>query len=490
MTTSLGAVLAPKNLLVLMSDEHNPRTLGAAGHALAQTPNLDRLAARGTRFASAYTTSPICVPARAGFATGKYPHQIGYWDNADAYDGAVPSWHHLLRAAGHRVVSIGKLHFRGLPGDDHGFSEELLAMHVVEGLGDVKGLVRENIPRRNGYDKLAKLAGPGETPYTRYDRDIASRAQTWLRDEAPVERPWALFVSFVCPHFPLVAPPEFYERYPLERIPLPKQYLPAERPRHPYLRDYDACVAYDAGFGGDLAKVRRAIAGYLGLVSFMDDNVGKVLGALEQAGLAQSTRVVYTSDHGDNVGARGLWGKSTMYEESAGVPLILAGPDVPTGARCATPVSHVDLFPFFLEAVGERAPRDAHPGTSALAVAAGRDPDRSVLCEYHAIGSTGGITMLRKGQWKYVHCVRYPPQLFDLRADPEELVDLAGDPAHRATLSAMAVELRRHLDPDEVDARAKRRQAELLARAGGREAALARGDLNYTPAPGQPPDMN
>ena len=93
---------ASQNLLVLMSDEHNPRVLGAAGHALARTPNLDRLAARGTRFTAAYTTSPICVPARAGFATGRYPHQIGYWDNADAYDGAVPSWHHLLRAPARR----------------------------------------------------------------------------------------------------------------------------------------------------------------------------------------------------------------------------------------------------------------------------------------------------------------------------------------------------------------------------------------------------
>jgi choline-sulfatase len=483
-------VLAPKNLLVLMSDEHNARVMGAAGHAPAQTPNLDRLAARGTRFGAAYTTSPICVPARAGFATGKYPHQIGYWDNADAYDGAVPSWHHALRSAGHRVVSIGKLHFRGLPGDDHGFSEELLPMHVVEGLGDVKGLIREDIPRRNGFDKLAKLAGPGESPYTRYDRDIAARAQVWLHEEAPHDRPWALFVSFVCPHFPLIAPPEFYYRYPQDRIPLPKQYLPAQRPSHPYLRDYDACVSYDAGFAGDHAKVRRAIAGYLGLVSFMDENVGKVLRALEDAGLTADTRVVYTSDHGDNVGARGLWGKSTMYEESAGVPLIIAGPDVLAGAQCATPVSHVDLFPFFLEALGVRPPRDGHLGKSPLGIAAGQEPDRAVLCEYHAIGSTSGIFMLRKERWKYVHCVRYPPQLFDLRADPEELVDLAGEPAHRATLAAMQVELRRHFDPEQVDARAKRRQAELLARAGGRAAALARGDLNYTPAPGQAPDMN
>jgi len=124
MTTTLvtAVSLAPKNLLVLMSDEHNPRAMGCAGHALAQTPHLDRLAARGTRFTSAYCTSPICVPARAGFATGKYPHQVGYWDNADAYEGAVASWHHLLRARGHRMVSIGKLHFRGHEGDDNGFS--------------------------------------------------------------------------------------------------------------------------------------------------------------------------------------------------------------------------------------------------------------------------------------------------------------------------------------------------------------------------------
>jgi choline-sulfatase len=485
--------LEPKNLLVLMSDEHAPQAMSCAGHPLALTPNLDRLAARGTRFTAAYCTSPICVPSRAGFATGKYPHQIGYWDNADAYEGAVPSWHHLLRNHGHRVVSIGKLHFRGRPGDDHGFSEELLAMHVVHGIGDVKGLVRENIPRRKGYDKLARLAGPGESPYTRYDRDIAARAQVWLHEEGRrrQDRPWALFVSFVCPHFPLVAPPEFFYRYAAAQIPLPKQYAPLERPKHPYLADYDACVAYDAGFGGDPEKVRRALAGYLGLVSFMDENVGKVLAALEDAGIAADTRVVYTSDHGDNMGARGLWGKSTMYEESAGVPLVLAGPGIDSGALCAAPASHVDLFPFFLDAVGAPKPTDGgYKGVSPLELAAGRHAGRAVLSEYHALGSTAGITLVRKGRWKYVHCARYRPQLFDLERDPGELVDLAGDLQYSAPLAEMHAELLRHLNPQEVDARAKRRQAELLAQYGGREAALARGDLNYTPAPGQAPDMN
>ena len=122
---------------------------------------------------------------RRAFAVGKYVHQIGYWDNADAYEGAIPSWHHRLRDSGHRVVSIGKLHFRGRPGDDNGFSEEIIPMNILEGKGDLLGLVRSDLPERGMSWKIAKLAGPGESPYTHYDREIAARAQIWLREEAP-----------------------------------------------------------------------------------------------------------------------------------------------------------------------------------------------------------------------------------------------------------------------------------------------------------------
>ena len=298
--------MSPKNLLILMSDEHNPKIMGCAGNPIVATPNLDRLAARGTRFTSAYTTCPICVPARAAFAVGKYVHQIGYWDNADAYEGAVPSWHHILRAQGHEVVSIGKLHFRGAPGDDHGFTEEIVPMHVVDAIGDVKGLVRGNIPTRRGGDKMAKLAGPGESQYTVYDREIASRAQIWLHEVArrPHDKPWVLFVSFVAPHFPLTAPPEWYYRYYLTDLPWPKQYDKVERPHHPYLDDYARVVDYDTHFNSP-DDVKRAIAGYYGLVSATDQHIGNILEALETSGLAASTRVLYTSDHGDNLGARG-----------------------------------------------------------------------------------------------------------------------------------------------------------------------------------------
>ncbi len=169
--------MEPQNLVIIMSDEHNPKLLGCAGHPLVRTPNLDRLAARGTRFTASYCNSPVCIPARASFATGQYIHRSGFWDNADPYDGSVPSWHHRLRAAGHRVVSIGKLHFRSTE-DDNGFSEEIVPMHVIEGKGDLMGLVRENLPRRGGSWKMAGMAGPGESPYTFYDRDIAARAKS------------------------------------------------------------------------------------------------------------------------------------------------------------------------------------------------------------------------------------------------------------------------------------------------------------------------
>jgi choline-sulfatase len=292
-----------------------------------------------------------------------------------------------------------------------------------------------------------------------------------------------LFVSFVAPHFPLTAPPEWFYEYIGRDLPWPKQYAPDERPDHPYLRGYARVVDYDRHFHGE-HDVRRALAGYYGLVSAMDENVGKVLRALERAGLAGSTRVLYTSDHGDNLGARGLWGKSTMYEESAGVPLMVAGEGTPIGHRCDTPVSHVDIYPWIFQCVGAPVPADGHPGVSIGELARGAARAQPVLCEYHAIGSTGGVFMLRTDRWKYVFYVDHRPQLYDLQSDPEELTDLAGDPAHADTLAACHARLLALCDPHDVDRRAKARQAELLRRHGGREAAIAHGDLGFTPAPG------
>jgi len=479
--------VTPANLLIIMSDEHDPRWMGASGSFVA-TPNLDRLAARGTRFTDAYTTCPICVPARAAFAVGKYNHQIGYWDNADPYEGAIPSWHHRLRGKGHRVVSVGKLHFRSTR-DDNGFSEEIVPMNVWEEKGDLYGLLRgDDMPPRHDGKKLAGLAGPGESEYTWYDREIASRAQVWLREEAPKhrDRPWVLFVSFVAPHFPLTAPPHWYYRY-LDRVPMPKLYAKAERPAHPAVRDQGENTGYDRHFK-DERDVKRARAGYLGLVSSLDENIGHVLDTLADCGLGGTTRVLYTSDHGDNLGARGLWGKQVLYEEAAKVPMILAGPGVPAGVVRGTPASHVDVYPTVMQCVGADAPEmyDGQPGVSLFALAAGETPVRTVLSEYHASSSRSGEFMIRHGKWKYVYYVHYPdrPQLFDLERDPEELADLGTDPAHAGVRAECESRLRALLDPAEVDGRAKRRQAEIVAANGGREAVIARGSFAYSPPPG------
>jgi choline-sulfatase len=478
--------MKPANLIVIMADEHNPKIMGASGHRIVQTPHLDALASLGTMFTSAYTPSPVCVPARASFATGKYLHQIGYWDNADAYEGKIPSWHHRLRDAGHQVVSIGKLHFRGHPGDDCGFSEEIIPMNIFEGKGDLMGLVRERMPERGMSWKIAKLAGPGESPYTAYDREIAARAQIWLREESKkhTDKPWVLFISFVSPHFPLIAPPEFYYRYPVEQMPIPKLYAAEERPDHPYLRDYASSFTYDKHF--DPQRVQKAIAAYYGLCSFVDDNVGKVMCTLNACGLADSTRVIYTSDHGDNLGTRGLWGKSTMYEETAGIPLMMSGPGIPAGCRINTPSSLLDVYPTIMQSVGADRPEmyDGQPGHSLFSLAAGERPVRTVLSEYHGMGSTTGAFMIRHGKYKFVHYVAYGPQLFDLETDPEELLDLADIPKYAGVLEECRARLYAICNPEQVEGRAKTRQAELLELNGGRDAVIKRGDLGFSPPPG------
>jgi choline-sulfatase len=482
-----------KNLLIIMSDQHNRRVLGCYGHEIVRTPNLDRLAAGGTRFTDAYTPSPVCVPARAAFATGKYVHQIGAWDNAIAYDGTVPSWHHLLRERGHQVVAIGKLHFRSKD-DDNGFSDEQIGMHIFEGQGDLLGLVRdEDMPKRGGSYKMAKLAGPGESMYTTYDREIAARAQVWLREEAQKHagKPWVLFVSFVCPHFPLTAPPEHFYHYWDQQLPLPKRYERRHERLHPFLEDYRKSFAYDEFFETP-ERVKRAQAGYLGLCSFLDENIGKVLSALSAAGLKDETRVIYTSDHGDNLGARGLWGKSTMYEESVAVPLIVSGPGIPAGAQVSTPVNLLDLYPFIIEGAGAASPRTItaeHPGVSIARTISAPDGTRAIFSEYHGMGSKTAAYMIRKGPHKLVYYADYPPQLFDLASDPEEVDDIAAQVNVRPVLEELKAELFRICDPDALNRRAKDDQARRLAEAGGKAFAIRRGDLGFSPPPGIAPDF-
>jgi choline-sulfatase len=483
-----GRSLRPQNLLFIFSDEHNRDITGCYGNTLVKTPHMDALAARGTRFDAAYTNCPICVPARASLAAGRYVHEIGCWDNAHPYDGSAPGWGHRLIETGHDVTAIGKLHYRNAT-DPTGFSQQVNTLNVVDGLGDLLGMIRRELPERGNARKLAEDAGRGESTYTQYDRDIATASKAWLENRAanPTDKPWMLFVGFVLPHFPLVAPNEFFDLYDPAKMPMPRLTGAGETPDHPVLMAQRACMNYADYF--DDERTRIALAAYYGMVSFLDHNIGILLKALEDSGLAGDTRVIYTSDHGDNLGNRGYWGKSVMYEDSAAVPMIMAGDDIPQGHVVKTPVSLVDLHPTFLAALGESDAADEppRPGKSLFDLARNEQPDRVAFSEYHAAGANTGVYMIRKGQWKYIHYVGHRPQLFDLAADPHEADDLGASPEHAAKLAELEGELQKILDPDAVNDRAFADQERRIAQHGGEEALKKRGDFGYTPAPGQTP---
>lgn len=471
------------NLLVIMSDEHQARAMGCAGHPLVKTPHLDRLAARGTRFTNAYTPSPICVPARASFATGKYPHETRLWDNAMPYDGSIPGWGHALQKAGIPVESIGKLHYRAEE-DPAGFDTEHLPMMVAGGVGMVWASIRKEDERIYGKGRmLGEYIGPGHSKYTEYDAAVTSRTKSWLEERATSEdtRPWCLYVGLVAPHFPLIVPHEYFDLYPLDALPEPKLNPREGYKRHDWVEKQNAFMDSEAKFQDENER-KVAIASYLGLCSWLDHNVGEILSALDGSGFGKDTTVIYTSDHGDNLGARGLWGKSNLYQESVAVPMIMAGPEVPVGL-CETPVSLLDLSCTLATHFQQNI--DAAPGAMPLEtiMREGDDPERLVFSEYHAAGAVSGAFMLRKGRWKYHYYVGFAPELFDLENDPEELEDLSESPEHAATLAMMEAELHSICDPKDVNAQAFRDQAELISLHGGPERAVTLGAPGATPPP-------
>ncbi|WP_109312623.1 sulfatase-like hydrolase/transferase [Ruegeria sp. AU67] len=476
------------NFLVIVSDEHRKDAMGCAGHPIVKTPNLDALAARGTMFQSAYTPSPMCVPTRAALATGDWVHTTGNWDSATPYDGHPRSWMRQLRDAGREVVSVGKLHFRSNE-DDNGFSREILPMHVVGGVGWAVGLLRENPPDYDSASELAGDVGVGPSTYTDYDLDIAAAAEAWLADPARQDKPWAAFVSLVSPHYPLTCPKEWYDLYDPAQMDLPVGYGKG-LPNHEELRNIAAFFNYEDYF--DEQKMREAKAAYYGLISLMDDCVGRILKALSDSGHAENTVVIYVSDHGDMMGDQGFWTKQVMYEASAGIPMIATGPGIPSGRRVTTCTNLTDIAATARDVCGVEADdgNAGQPGLSLIELAkAPDDPDRTGFSEYHDGGSKTGSFMVRWGEWKYVYYVGQPPQLFDLSTDPQEQTnraqDRVNDPQVQTALAEGERRLREICDPEEVNAHAFADQRKKIEDLGGEEACRTAFVFNHTPTPSE-----
>jgi choline-sulfatase len=479
----------PANLLFFMSDNHNGHLMGSQGHPYVQTPNMDGIAARGTRFANAYCTSPLCCPSRSSLATGRYPHQTGYWDNALTYDGRLPTWHHRLREQGHDVTAIGKLHFRS-PDDDNGFTEEIVPMHLHEGKGAIKNLLRGygmEPPKDDGsfWKLYMERSGVGTTHYQDYDRKITEHAIACLKQRlAKQNKPWVLFVSYISAHPPFTVPQRLWDLYPEHGMPLPPAFRIGERPEHPaaeYLRHMDGMRVMT-----DEAALRRIAAGYFALITHLDEQIGMVLKAAQELGLLDTTRVAYTSDHGELFGAQGIFGKKNLYEGAIRVPLLIAGPGVPQARVVQQPASHVDLFPTLLAGAGAQlADADCDlPGMDLWPAIGGRETARTLFAEYHAQGSRAGAFVVREGDLKLIYHVGMPAQLFDLARDPDETRDLVADGSGLQAAQRLEARLRTICDPEAADARAKTDQRAAADAWGGADKLRGESQILFTPPPG------
>ncbi|MCL4546034.1 MAG: sulfatase-like hydrolase/transferase [Chloroflexi bacterium] len=449
----------PRNVLLLMADEHAPQFSGPYGHPTVRTPNLDKLARAGVTFENAYCNSPLCVPSRMSFLTGRYVHNIEVWDNAVPLRSDAVTWPHLLRSAGYDTVLSGKQHFVG-PDKLHGFRTQLAEDLHGNHFHPIFNWEDGTPPASNPWPILER-SGPGHTVELDVDDSVGQAAIRFIEAPERKARPWALCASFIAPHFPLIVPEEFWHLYPPDAIDMP--HLPAghlER-QHPVYQRIRSMFGF-VDFGEELT--RRGRAAYYALITYVDHWIGRILQALETSDQASNTLVIYVSDHGEMAGEHGMWRKSNFYEFAARVPLLMRWPQVlPAGRRIAKPVSLVDVTATLVAATGTRPPTPLD-GISLLALARGDSssgPDH-VFAEYLAHGVARPMAMWRQGRYKLNYSLGDTPELYDLEADPREFHDLATDPRYHSIVAELREKLLASWYPETLEQRVRRSQVERL----------------------------
>lgn len=420
------------NFLIIMSDEHDPQISSPYGHTFVETPNMQRLADSGATFDNAYCNSPICVPSRASFMTGKHLHRIGVWDNSVPLSSDEPTWAHRLNKEGYETALCGKMHFVG-PDQMHGFSRRIMDdIHGMGGIGsNLPNWTDGGFAKTRGDEgglrrRLAEDPGPGDHEHQQYDDEVVMRSIQYLAEPARKEKPWALVSSIFTPHFPFTARPEYYHKYAKDHADLPdipEGHLESLHEENRRLRHHFEVL------GIPDEQIRKARAAYYGLVDFCDDKIGDILDALDAYGLADNTVVIYTADHGEMLGDHGMWYKCTFYERSSRVPLIVRWPGVTKpGQRYKQVTSLLDVVQTMLDATG--ADNEFTDGDSLLPLMSGEtsESEGMAICEYYAHGSSTPRRMVRRGNYKLNHYHGQPPELFNLEKDPNELMDISGDP--------------------------------------------------------------
>lgn len=469
------------NLLFIFSDQHAQRVAGCYGDSIVKTPALDTLAQSGVTFDNAYCPSPICVPSRMSMLTACHPHRQNCWTNDDYLASDLPTWLHAVSANGYKPHLIGRLHAMG-PDQLHGYARREIGEHSPNWPGVARHSM--GVLEKTNDPNIESLltCGAGQSAYELKDRDVTTATITALEQHAalPTEgrEPFCMTVGLMLPHAPYVSQQQWVDYY-LDKLPDPQIWKPKNgsvdqsQPAsgHPWISWWKQNRGIESV---DPRQVRLARAAYWGLVSSMDEMIGRILNTLSATGLAENTLVVYASDHGDHVGDRGLWWKHTLYDESTRVPLIMSMPGrLERGERCTSVVSLLDLAQTMIDALGA-SPLPHADGKSFWPVLTSKEHEweNRVFSEYCTDSVpdwTGGQAvrqrMLRDGDWKLHVYHGYPPLLFNLADDPQEQINLADNPDYTEQLQQMSDAIYRDWDPENIKdiMRCRRERKDVIA---------------------------
>ena len=449
------------NILIIMVDQLNGTLFPDGPADWLHAPNLKALAARSTRFANAYTASPLCAPARASFMSGQLPSRTGVYDNAAEFASSIPTYAHHLRRAGYQTCLSGKMHFVG-PDQMHGFEDRLTTDIYPADFGWTPDYRKPGERIDWWYHNMGSVTGAGVAEISNqmeYDDEVAYHATRKLYDlsRGGDARPWCLTVSFTHPHDPYVARKKYWDLYEdcdhlmPDIAPIPYADQDAHSQRILDANDRD-------NFNINEDHIVRARRAYFANISYIDDKVGEILQTLKDT--RQEAKIIFVSDHGDMLGERGLWFKMSFYDGSARVPLMISAPEMEPGLT-TTPVSSVDILPTLCDLAGVDMD-EVMPwtdGQSIVPLGQGGERTDPVAMEYAAEGSYSPLVSLRYGKWKYNRCVLDPDQLFDLDADPHELANLADHPDHQGTVAQLRAKSESRWDLDAFDASVRQSQA-------------------------------
>ena len=450
------------NILWIMSDEHNPKVASYYGNTRVQTPNVDGLSKSGITFDNHYCNSPLCTPSRLSLTSGKYVSRVGAWNlNCWLPSPDIASLPRVLNGSGYESFLCGKQHYDY--SRRYGFTE--VGGNFNEWYKT--GLGRRLPPTHLTQARLSPRFDdfhPGDHGSTvEHDRRVTAGAVEFLTNKQADGKPFFLFVGYLAPHFPLIVPEENWDRY-RGRIDMPV-FQQGDLDDLPLNYKVQRAGFEEIGVPED--TVRRGRELYYGLTDWADNEIGKVLTALRQhPGIAEDTVIIYSSDHGENMGEHGMWWKNNMFDSATRVPLVISWPKRWGGGaqRRTQASSHVDLVQTVIDIADGRAPADWN-GTSMLPWL--DDPRTKwkdfAVSEYYAHNTASGYVMLRSGEWKYVyHTVidsDHPAEreLYHLTADPGELNNLASVPEHQARIAAMHAVLVKELgaNPDETEQRSR-----------------------------------